>query len=119
MNELQIQINQKPGVISTNFEEIKAELSTQMQVYKELEVTEANKPERKKDVATLRKIIKSLNDKRVGIKKDCLKPYDVFEKQVTELVAIINGPITIIDNQVKDFEENQRIQKQSDRKSVV
>ena len=118
MNELQIQINQKPGVISTNFEEIKAELSTQMQVYKELEVTEANKPERKKDVATLRKMAKAVNEKKSEVKNKFLEPYNVFEGQVKELIEIINEPITIIDNQVKDFEEKQRLQKQDDIKEA-
>ena len=55
MEELKIVVNQELGVISTNFEEIKKSLSTRMEVYKSLEVTEENKTERKKDIATLRR----------------------------------------------------------------
>ena len=66
-----------------------------MEVYKSLEVTEDNKPDRK-DIATLRKVINQVNDKRIGVKKECLKPYEIFEKQATELVTIINEPIRYI-----------------------
>lgn len=118
MNDLQIVVNQQQGVISTNFEDIKQELSAQMDIYKELEVTEVNKVERKKDVATLRKMAKAVNDKKVEVKNEFLKPYAVFENNVKELIEIINEPIGIIDNQVKEFEEKQRIQKQEDIKAT-
>lgn len=114
MNELQIQINQKPGVISTNFEEIKKELLAQMEIYKELEVTEENKPERKKDIATLRKMIKAVNERRIDVKNRFLVPYTEFEQKVKELVEIINEPIGILDSQVKEFEAKQRLQKIKD-----
>lgn len=111
MQELQIVINQKLGTISTNFEEVKETLSAQMEIYKELAVTEANKTERKKDIATLRKVIKSVNDKRIEVKKECMKPYALFEEKASELINIINTPIGIIDNQVKEFEDKQRLLK--------
>ncbi|HBI71648.1 MAG TPA: hypothetical protein DEG06_05175 [Lachnospiraceae bacterium] len=118
MNELQIRVNQKPGVITTNFEDIKAELSTQMDVYKELEVTEDNKPERKKDIATLRKMKKALDDRRIEVKKEYLKPCDDFEAKVKELTALIDEPIGLIDNQVKVFEEKQKTEKKQDIKDA-
>lgn len=111
MNDLQIIVSQQPGVIATNFEDIKEKLLAQMVIYKELEVTEENKAERKKDIATLRKMIKAVNDKRIEVKRECLKPYDAYEKLSSELVDIINEPIGIIDNQVTEFEEAQRIKK--------
>lgn len=118
MNELQIVVNQQHGVISTNFEDIKQELSAQMEIYKELEVTEANKTERKKDVATLRKIAKAVNEKKIEVKNEFLKPYTAFENSVKELVEIINDPIRIIDNQIKEFEDKQREDKISEINTV-
>ena len=111
MNELQIIVNQQQGKITTNFDKVKEALTEQMAIYKELEVTEDNKTERKKDIATLRKMIKAVNSKRIEVKKECLKPYEVFEKQALELVDIINQPIGILDSQVKEFEDKQRLQK--------
>ena len=111
MNELQIVVNQQQGTITTNFEKVKEILTEQMEIYKSLEVTEENKTDRKKDIATLRKVIKAVNDKRIGVKKECLRPYEIFEKQATELVTIINEPIGILGNQVKEFEDKQRNEK--------
>lgn len=111
LESLAIVVSQQKGVISTNFEDIKVALSAQMQIYKELEVTEANKPERKKDVATLRKMDKAITSKCSEVRNEFLKPYDEFKKLADELKEIINEPIGIIDNQVKEFEEAQRIAK--------
>lgn len=114
MNELQIVVNQQQGKITTNFDKVKEVLTEQMEVYKSLEVTEDNKTERKKDIATLRKMVKAVNSKRIEAKKECLKPYEVFEKQASELVDIINQPIGILDSQVKEFEDRQRKEKTAD-----
>lgn len=114
MNELQIVVNQQQGTITTNFEKVKEILAEQMEIYKELEVTEENKTDRKKDIATLRKMIKAVNNKRIEVKKECLKPYEIFEKQASELVDIINQPIGILDSQVKELEDKQRLQKVAD-----
>lgn len=111
MNNLQILVNQQPGIITTNFDDIKAELSAQMEIYKALEVTEESKQERKKDVATLRKLVKAVNKKRIEVKKKCLKPYEAFEEQAYELVEIINEPIRLLDSQIKEYEDKQRCEK--------
>jgi hypothetical protein len=118
MNEMQIVISQELGVIKTNFDEIKTALSDQMQVYNELEVTESNKKERKNDIATLRKMIKAVNEKRVEVKNECLKPYLSFEEKVKDLIEIINTPINTLDNQVKEFEEKQRLEKKAEIKKI-
>ena len=114
MKDLQIVVSQQQGIITTNFAEVKEALTEQMEVYKELSVTEDNKTERKKDIATLRKIAKAVSDKRIGVKKECLKPYEIFEKQAKELVEIINEPINTLDSQVKEFEDNQRLEKKAE-----
>jgi len=111
MEERAIIVSQQAGIINTNFEEIKSSMSEQMQVYMGLEVTESNKTERKKDVATLRKISKAVNDKKIEVKNEFMKPYLNFESQVKELQEIILQPITLLDNQVKEFEEKQRLEK--------
>ena len=111
MQELQIIVNQQTGIITTNFDDVKQALASQMEIYKSLDVTEENKTERKKDVATLRKMIKAVNDKRIEVKKECLKPYEDFEKQVRELIDIISEPINLLDNQIKEYEDKQRQEK--------
>jgi hypothetical protein len=111
MNELQIEVKLTPGSLSTNFDEIKINVSEQMQIYKELEVTEENKADRKKDIAVLRKFLKAIAEKESEIRNLCLAPYNEFKKRSAEIIEIINEPIRIIDNQVKEFEDKQRLLK--------
>ena len=67
-NDFQVSIKQ-PVIITGNFEEMKAELSNMMTAYAGLEVTEENLPERKKDVATLRKIKTAFKCARAVVRK--------------------------------------------------
>lgn len=111
MEEKTIIVSQQAGIINTNFEELKENIKNQMQVYMKLEVTESNKKERKKDIATLRKMSKALNEKKIEVKNEFMKPYTAFESQVKELQEIIAEPIIFLDNQVKEYEEKQRLEK--------
>ena len=60
MTEFQVE-SLKPVVIGGNFDEMQQALSNMMQAYAGLEVTEENIPERKKDVATLRKLKEAIS----------------------------------------------------------
>ena len=111
MNEPQVIVTQKPAEISFNFNEIKQGLSEQMEIYKSMEVTEDVLVERKKDVATLRKIAKAIDDKRKEVKSNYMIPYDEFEKKAKELIEIVNKPIDLINKQVKEFDEKQKTEK--------
>ena len=65
----------------------------------------------KADRAELNKAVKGLEETRKSIKAKCLAPYESFEKQIKELVGIVQKPIAIIDEQVKAFEEKQKLEK--------
>ena len=89
-----------PNAIVFNFEELKAELSEKIKPYETLAVTEDDLKSAKSDKATLNKLKKALNDKKVEVKKEYISPLENFEKQVKELVEII-------DKGVKDFEKKE------------
>lgn len=108
MDELKVIVEQKPGKVTWNFEELKAELSAVMsdyavKVYDDNAISVA-----KSDVAYLRKFKKEIDKRRIEIKKMCLAPYATIEAQANELTKILDGPITLIDKQVKTYEEEQR-----------
>lgn len=107
MNDFQVSIKQ-PVIISGNFEEMQQELSNMMQAYAGLEVTEENLPERKKDIATLRKIKTAIEDKRKAAKKDYEKPFKAFEAECKKLTGIIDKEIDRI-NADMDVYEKKRI----------
>ena len=96
-----------PNAIVFNFEELKAELSEKIKPYETLAVTEDDLKSAKSDRATLNKLKKALNDKKVEVKKEYISPLENFEKQVKELVEIIDKGVNNIDTQVKDFEKKE------------
>lgn len=114
MEELKIIALPQLGSIQFNGEELKAGLAGQMEVYKELPVSAENKADRKKDIATLRKMKKAVDDRRKEVKSIWLKPYDDFERKVKEILSLIDEPINLIDDQVKELEDRERRQKKAE-----
>lgn len=111
MNELQVKVDQVPGQINFNYEEIKENLSQIMALYKDAKFTEDSKNEAKKEVASLRKIKGAIDDARKDVRKECLKPYDDFNSKAMALMGLVDKPILLIDKQVKTFEEKQKAEK--------
>lgn len=97
--------------IEWNHEEIKQEMAAKVADYKATVYDDDQIKEAKADRAELNKLIKTLEDKRKEIKKQCLEPYEKFEKQMKELVAIVQEPVELIDKQVKAYEEKQKVLK--------
>lgn len=97
--------------IDWNFEELKTEITAKAAMYKNMVYTDASIKEAKADKAALNKFITALEDKRKEVKKQCLQPYEAFEKQMKELVAIVNEPVQLIDSQVKAYEDKQKAEK--------
>lgn len=110
MSEFSVQIKQ-PVIITGNFDEMKKELSTMMTAYAGLDVTEDNLPERKKDVATLRKIKTAIEDKRKAAKKDYQKPFEAFEKECKALTGIIDKEIDRINADMEVYDKKRIAEK--------
>ena len=113
MNNLELTINQKPGIIEINFEELKAQLSNKMSEYRGAVFTEDSKQIAKGELANLRKLQKSVDERRKDVKAECMKPYTQFEKKVNELKGIIDEPIQLIDGQLREMEA-ERIRKRKE-----
>lgn len=97
--------------IEFNHDEIKAEIAEKVAYYKTLVYTDDQIKDAKADRAELNKMVKTLEDKRKEIKALCLAPYDRFEKQMKELVAVVNEPIMLIDEQIKAYEAQKKDEK--------
>lgn len=118
MNELTVSVKAKQGEISFNLDSLKESLSSEMEKYKNLVVTEDTVKESKKDLATLRKARKELNDRKIEVKKSFMEPYTRFEDEVKEALSIIDEPIAMIDAQVKEFEEKAKEEKKAHCRKV-
>lgn len=110
--ELKIYENHEQKEIKWNNEELKAEIAEKVKDYKNLVYTDNQIKDAKADRARLNKLVKALEDKRKEVKKECLQPYEKFESQIKEVIAIVNEPIALIDGQVKEYEEQKKKEKQ-------
>lgn len=102
-----------PKQIEFNYAPLKTELAEKLAYYKNLVVTEDSIKPAKNDRAMLNSLKKTLNDKKISVKKEFLIPYDEFEREVKELMSMIDEPILAIDSQLKAFEEQQKAEKQA------
>lgn len=109
--ELIIKEWKTPEIINFNFEELKKEITAKSALYKNMVYTDETIKEAKADRAALNKFITALEDKRKEVKKQCLEPYNQFEKQIKELVAIIDEPVKLIGTQITDFEDREKEKK--------
>lgn len=100
--------------VQINFEELKRELTVRLENYKDLVFTDLNISEAKDARAKLNKLKDAIENKRKEVKKAYLEPYEAFEKQIKELVALVDAPILAIDKQVKDYEQRKKAEKRAE-----
>ena len=113
--ELRVEPVTFPEVIQFNYEELKAEITSKVEMYKNLVYTGSDQiKDAKADRAALNKLIKAISDERIRIKKDCLKPYDEFERKIRELTDIVNEPVQLIDKQIKEYEQTLKEEKRKE-----
>lgn len=94
-------------VTITNYEELKKELIEKTNLYKSIVYTEETIKDAKTDRANLNKLEKAINDEKIRVKNQFLKPYEDFETKCKELMAMVKDASTNIDNQIKTFESKQ------------
>ena len=98
-------------VIKRNKEELEAAVRHKIAAYQNVVYTEDNMKQAKADRAELNKLTKAIEERRKMVKKIINEPYDVFEAELKEILALIQEPVGIIDRQVKAFEDQQKEEK--------
>lgn len=111
MAQFEIITSQEAGVIKFNFEELKKNLEIAIEPYTSMVITEDKIIEGKKTKAGLNTLKKSINDKKIEIKKVYMQPYEVVEAQMKELMAIIDTGVVNLDGQLKNYEEQKKAEK--------
>lgn len=103
-----------PQSLDFNFEEVKAWLSENLSVYRNMVVTEDAIAAAKTDKAKIRKISSAISEQRIAVKKRYLEPYQVFEANMKELSGMCDEASKNIDDQLKKFEEQRKAQKRAE-----
>lgn len=104
-------LSQLPESVEFNADELKAELAPKLEYYKNLVVTPDAIREAKDDRAKLNKLRTTIDTKRKKVKAACMAPYEAFDRQCKEILAMIDEPILAIDSQIKSFDEQERQEK--------
>lgn len=104
--------------IQWNQEEVKAWVAARVQDYKNIAYTEDQVKDMKKDRADLNKLRTAFESERKRLKKVCMEPYNLFEQQAKEVVALIDEPIQLIDSQLYELEEIRKQQKKKRHRST-
>lgn len=112
--ELKVNEYNLPSQITFNFEELKAELEKKVSMYSAMVYTDDQVKIAKADKASLNKLKKALNDERIRMEREYMVPFNAFKEQIAEIMQIIEKPILVIDNQIKDFDEKRKAEKLKD-----
>ena len=112
--ELKVKEYELPAPIEFNFDELKAEIADKVKMYETLVYTDDEIKSAKADRANLNKLKKALNDERIRREREYMEPFNEFKAKVNEIISIIDKPIALIDNQVKEYEEKCRADKHAE-----
>ena len=112
--ELKINDFQSPVPITFNYEELKTAVQAKADEYASVVYTEDKVKDAKKDRAELNKLKDALNGERIRLQMEYMKPFEDYKSKTDELIGILNQPIGLIDKQIKEFDEQQKKEKQKE-----
>ena len=97
--------------VQWNYDEVKKWIEDGLVNYKGVVYTPDTVTQAKKDRAALNKLVDAIDSKRKEMKAHYLQPYEAFEAQAKELVAMVKNVSAEIDAQVKAFEAFKKEEK--------
>lgn len=96
-----------------NYDELKSGLQERLARYEAAIYTDDQIRDAKADKAALNKLKKSMNDERIRMEREYMQPFTEFKSRVNELIAMIEKPISLIDGQIREYEERRREEKRA------
>lgn len=109
--ELRIVPYQIPEKIEFNYEEIIQEMEPKVNEKARIYYSDEDIPVAKKDRAKFNTFKKAINDERIRMKKEYMKPFEEFEAKVKDINALADKAVIAIDKQIKEYEDNQKREK--------
>lgn len=101
-------INNLPQIIS-NVEQLAVWAKAQTEADKNLILTSDDDFDKaKKRCADIKKVVKSINDKRISVKKAYSQPIEIFEKKLKEVTAILENTHANLWGQVTKQEQEKK-----------
>lgn len=115
-NDLELVITEKLlGSLTTNAKQIRDTVKERLPMFDISNYNEDNIDKAKLDKASLNKASKALNDRRLEIEKEFMKPFAEFKEVVSETVKLISECSSKIDSVVK---QSDLIYKENKKKAI-
>ena len=114
MNNAVAVITQESAKISCNFDQVEQAIRGTLAEFEGVVFTEDSKPYAKKQVAGLRKQKKEFQENLRDAKNQYMAPWNEFETQAKNLIALYDEPINAINGQVQAFEEKRIREKKAE-----
>lgn len=116
---MELKVLENVQKLSWNFEDVKKELTSQIEKYTNLVVSETNLAEMEKtqkDIAGLRIRLQKF---RLEVKKDFEKPFEEFEQQIKVLASLIESTEKPIKDQIQKYEDKRREAKRTECQDLI
>jgi hypothetical protein len=121
-NELMLDVQQivvvQGSVEFSEYENIFQQAQKLAEQIEKVEVNEENLKESKKLLAAINKRVKELEEKRISVKKVMLEPYQLFEDQVKNIVAVVKNADLEVRQQIRRLEEIERNEKEEQLENI-
>lgn len=114
MTHFNIILKQPSEVEFIGYEELKASAIKLSENVKSVQVNEDNIQMSKKLIASINKETKKINDARITLKKELLKPYLEIESKVKEIDSIVDEANREVKSQISELEEIERDKKSNE-----
>lgn len=107
--DLQLVVSTKTlGSLTTNAEKIRDMVKAALPQYSIENYSSSDVAKAKEDKSKLNKAAKALNDERIKIEKEWMKPFGDFKEVVTETVSLIKNCVASIDTIIKEDDERTK-----------
>lgn len=114
MSNVAAVISQESAKISCNFDQVEQAIKGTLAEFEGVVFTEDSKTYAKKKVAGLRKQKKEFQENLRDAKNQYMAPWNEFETQAKNLIALYDKPINSINGQVQAFEEKRVREKKAE-----
>ena len=115
MDNLQLFSRQQPGQVSIdNFQELKTALAAVLERYQSMVYTEDRLADAKADKKELTRLRGDIDGRRTEIKRAYLAPYQDFEAQVKELLAMVDEPLGEVKAFISEMESREKAAKRQE-----
>lgn len=114
VSDIEAKENEILPIKFTNYEDLKKEIVSKMQEYKTMKVTEDGIKEAKEYRANLNKFKKAIADQRIAKNKEIEEKIGLlkYNEECKELEKCVSDASVFLDNQIKQFEEIEKQEKQ-------